>query len=177
MRSAAGPIPAFDECVGGISTPVRSAGEEGFGILEVVVVLAILGLMILVTMPGLTGYQTTSAMQTTARQFMSDLRGAQENAISQNVQIDIVFAVSGGTATGYSVKNGSTTLLTVTFPTTVHASTTWPGNDIAITALGAVTGPGASPAFCVDNTKGLTNTVSITLATGRALLASGTGAC
>lgn len=152
-------------------------GEDGVGILEVVVVVAILGLMILVTMPGLTGYQTTSAMQTTARQFMSDLRAAQENAIGQNVQIDIAFSVSAGAVTSYSVKNGSTVLWTVTLPITVHARTAWPGNDIALTAIGAVTGPGASPAFCVDNTKGLTNTVSITLATGRALLASGTGTC
>lgn len=156
---------------------LRGTGEHGFGALELVVVVAILGLMILVTMPGLSGYQTTSAMQTTARQFMSDLRAAQANAIGQNVQIDIAFTVSAGAVTGYSVKNGSTVLWTVTLPTTVHASTTWPGNDIAITAIGAVTGPGAAPALCVDNRKGLTNTVTITLATGRALLASGTGTC
>jgi type II secretory pathway pseudopilin PulG len=151
--------------------------EHGFGVLEIIVVAAILALMILVTMPGLSGYQSTSAMQTTARQFLSDLRTAEENAIGQNVQIDILFAVSGGAVTGYSVDNGSTVLWRQTFPPTVHATTAWPGNDIAVTAIGAVTGPGGSPALCVDNTKGLTNTVTITLATGRALLSSGTGSC
>lgn len=156
---------------------LRGSGERGFSLIETVVVLAILALMILVTMPGLSGYQATSAMQTTARQFVSDLRTAQETAVSQNVLIDVAFTVSGGAVTAYSVKNGSTVLWTTTLSSAVHATTTWPGNDIAITAIGAVTGPGATPALCVDNTKGLTNTVSITLATGRALLASGTGTC
>jgi len=133
--------------------------------------------MIAVTMPGLLGYQVTSAMQTTARQFVSDLRAAQETAVGQNVQIDIAFTVSGGAVTSYSVKNGATVLWTFTLPTTVHAKTTWPGNDIAIAATGAVTGPGATPAFCVDNTRGLTETVSITLATGRGALTAGTGTC
>lgn len=156
---------------------LRERDERGFGVLELVVVAAILALMILATLPGLIGYQTTSAMQTTARQFVSDLRTAQETAVSQNVQIDVVFTVSGGAVTGYSVKNGSTVLWTVTFSSAVHATSSWPGNDIALTAIGAVTGPGTTPALCVDNTKGLTNTVSLTLATGRALLASGTGSC
>ncbi|MHB8733649.1 MAG: pilus assembly FimT family protein [bacterium] len=155
----------------------RAVGEDGFGVLEIVVVAAIFALMILVTLPGLTGYQTTSGMQTAARQFVSDLRAAQESAIGQNTQIDVVFTVSGGAATGYSVTNGSTVFWTVTFPASIHATTTWPGNDIAITAIGGVTGPGATPALCVDNTKGLTTTVGITLSTGRAVLASGTGSC
>jgi len=133
--------------------------------------------MIAVTMPGLLGYQVTSAMQTTARQFVSDLRTAQETAVGQNVQIDIAFTVSGGAVTSYSVKNGAEVLSTFTLPTTVHAKTAWPGDDIAIAATGAVTGPGGTPAFCVDNTRGLTETVSITLATGRALLTAGTGTC
>jgi type II secretory pathway pseudopilin PulG len=152
-------------------------GERGFGVLEMVVVLAILGLMILVTLPGLSGYQTTSAMQTTARQFLSDLRAAQEKAVGQNIQIDIVFTVSGGVVTGYTVENGSTVLWTQAFPATVHASTAWPGSDISLTAIGSVTGPGGSPALCVDNRHGLTNTVVITLATGRGLLGSGPGSC
>ncbi len=156
---------------------LRGTDEHGFGALELVVVVAILGLMILVTMPGMRGYQTTSAMQTTARLFLSDLRAAQENAVNQSVQIDVVFSASGSTVTGYSVKNGSTVLRTVTFPSAVHATSSWPGNDIALTAIGAVTGPGSTPALCVDNTNGLTNTVSITLGTGRALLAAGTGSC
>lgn len=151
--------------------------ERGFGVPELVVALAILALMILVAMPGMLGYQNTSAMQTTARQFVSDLRSAQEMALGQTAQIDVVFSVSGGSVTGYTLQRGSTVLRTVTFSSAVHASSTWPGNDIAFTQTGAVTGPGASPALCIDNKKGLTNTVSITVTTGRAALASGTGSC
>jgi len=160
------------------SEPARpGAGERGVSPIETAVVVVLLALAILAALPGLRGYQATSAMQTTARQFVSDLRAAQERAIGQSVQVDVVFSVSGAAVTGYSVNQGSTVLWTVTFPSTVHATSSWPGNDIALTAIGAVTGPGSTPALCVDNTKGLTNTVSITLATGRALLASGTGSC
>lgn len=144
---------------------------------ELVVALAILALMILVALPGMLGYQNTSAMQTTARQFVSDLRAAQEQALSQTAKVDVVFTVSGSAVTGYTVQSGSTVLSTVGFSSSVHATSTWPGNDIAFTATGAVTGPGATPALCIDNKTGLTNTVSLTLATGRVALASGTGSC
>lgn len=155
----------------------RIIDERGFGVVELVVVLAILALMILVALPGMVGYQNTSAMQTTARQFVSDLRAAQERALGQTAQVDVVFTVSGSSVTGYTVQRGTTIFNTVVFSSSVHASSTWPGNDIAFLPSGAVTGPGASPALCIDNKKGLTNTVSLTLATGRAAVASGTGSC
>ena len=157
----------------------RARGQDchGFGIIEMLVAAAILAAMILIAFPSLTGYQTTSAMQTTARQFVSDLRAAQARAVGQSAQIDLIFTVSGGAVTGYNVQQGATVLWGTTFPSTVHASSTWPGNDIGFTAIGAVTGQGATPALCVDNKKGLTQTVSITLATGRTLLAAGTGSC
>jgi len=157
------------------------AGEHGFTVLELVIVVTLIAALTMIVLPGLRGYATTSAMQTTARQFVSDLRTAQERAIGQGAQVDVAFTVSGGAVTGYTVKQGSTVLWTVTFPSTfpsqVHATSSWPGNDIAFEATGAVTGPGSTPALCVDNTAGLTNTVSITLTTGRAALSSGTGTC
>lgn len=155
----------------------RIIEKRGFGVIELVVALALLALMILIAMPGMLGYQNTSAMQTTARQFVSDLRAAQEQALSQTAQVDVVFTVSGAAVTGYTVQRGSTVLSTVVFSSSVHATSTWPANDIAFTPTGAVTGPGATPALCIDNQKGLTNTVSLTLATGRVALASGSGSC
>jgi type II secretory pathway pseudopilin PulG len=135
--------------------------------------------LILSALPGLTGYQSTSAMQTTARQFVSDLRAAQQQAEGLNNQVAVAFITGTGTrVTGYTVENAAgATLSTVTFPATVHATSSWPGQKINFQGNGAVVGSGTSAAICIDNTRGLTTTVNITAATGRAALASGTGTC
>lgn len=155
----------------------RGGGERGFGITELIVAAAILALMILLALPGLSGYQATSAMQAAARQFVSDLRVAQARATGQSAQVDVVLTVSGSDVTGYQVQQGSTVLWVVTFSSSIHATSAWPGNDIAFTTTGAVSGAGSTPALCIDNRHGLTNTVSITLATGRVALDIGTGSC
>jgi type II secretory pathway pseudopilin PulG len=151
----------------------------GFGMIEVAVVAAVIGLCILAALPGLTGYQDTSAMQTAARQFMSDLRAAQEQAEAVGSPIAVEFVTGTGTAvTGYSVENNNgAALWTVNFPATVHATSSWPGLAITFQSNGSVTGSGTTAAVCVDNTRGLTTTVNITAATGRAALTSGTGHC
>ncbi len=151
--------------------------EAGLGVIEMVVVLAIMAVLIGLTLPGLYGYRAQSAMQTAARQFASDVRAAQEHAIDNGTQNDLVFTTNAGAVTGYTVKQGATVLWSVTLSTQVHATSAWPGNDIAFTSLGSVTGPGASPALCIDNTQGLQITASLVLTTGRVLLTNGTGTC
>ncbi|HLW48948.1 MAG TPA: type II secretion system protein [bacterium] len=146
--------------------------------IEIVVVAAILAAMVLIALPGLTGYQSTSAMQTVARQFASDLRAAQQKAEALNIPITVTLTAGAGTVvTGYSVQNGATNLWTVTFPSTVHATSSWPGLAVAFQSNGAATGSGTAVALCVDNTRGLTTTVTVTQATGHAALAGGTGSC
>ena len=163
---------------GGAARRAERTGDAGFGAVEVVVVAAILALLILVALPGLTGYQSTSAMQTTARQFVSDLRAAQQQAESLSTPITVALTPAAGTAvTGYSVQNGATVLWTATLPSAVHATSSWPGHTIVFQGNGAATGPGAVPALCVDSTRGLTTTISITPATGLAALAAGSGTC
>ena len=152
-------------------------GARGVTLVELVVVLAIMALMIALAMPSLSGYQATSAMQTAARQFVSDLRAAQENAIDRSTQIDVVLTPASGAVAGYTVKQGSVVLWGATLPAAVHANSNWPGRDISFTPIGAVSGAGSTQPFCVDNRKGLTITAGITLATGRMTLTSGTGTC
>ncbi len=152
-------------------------GERGFSVFELVVVLAIMALVIGLTMPSLRGYQTTSAMQAAARQFVSDLRAAQETAIDRSTQVDVVLTPASGAVTGYTVQQGATVLWKATLPAVVHANSNWPARDIGFTPLGAVSGAGSTQPFCVDNTQGLTITVGVTLATARVQLTSGTGTC
>jgi Tfp pilus assembly protein FimT len=156
----------------------RVAGATGFGAIEVIVIAGILALMVLVALPGLSGYQSTSAMQTAARQFVSDLRAAQQKAESLGTPITVTLAAGAGTAvTGYSVQNGGTVLWTATFPAAVHATSSWPGLTITFLNSGAASGSSAAAALCVDNTRGLTTTVTVTPATGHAAVATGTGGC
>jgi type II secretory pathway pseudopilin PulG len=128
-------------------------------------------------MPSLSGYRATSALRTAARQFASDLRAAQENAIDQSAQVSVVFTTSGGAVTGYTVQKGATLLYQVALPSQVHATSSWPGGTVTFTATGSVGGPGSTPALCLDNRSGATITAGITLATGRVQLTTGTGGC
>jgi Tfp pilus assembly protein FimT len=152
--------------------------EAGLGAIEMIVVAAVLALMVWVALPGLRGYQSTSAMQTTARQFVSDLRTAQQQAESVGAPIIVSLTPAAGTAvTGYSVKNGATVLWTATFPSSVHATSSWPGLAITFQNNGSTSGSAAATALCIDNTRGLTVAVTLSPATGHAALTSGTGTC
>jgi Tfp pilus assembly protein FimT len=141
------------------------------------VIAAVLALMVLVALPGLTGYQSTSAMQTAARQFVSDLRTAQEKAQSLNTPITVALTGAGTAVTGYSVNNSGAVLWTATFPSTVHATSTWPGLAITFQSNGSASGSGTATALCVDNTRGLRTTITIVASTGHASLVSGSGSC
>ncbi len=151
--------------------------EAGLGVIEMLVVLVVMAVLIQLSLPTLLGYRGQSAMQTAARQFASDVRAAQEHSIDNGTQNDLVFTTNAGAVTGYTVKQGTTVLWSVTLSTQVHATSAWPGNDIAFSPLGSVVGPGASPALCIDNTHGLQITVSLVLTTGRVALTNGTGPC
>ncbi len=160
-----------------METQLRTEAETGIWTFEVIIVLLITGLFIALAMPSLTGYQGTSALRAAARQFASDVRAAQQHAVAQGTQNDLVFATAGGAVTGYSVTQSATVLWQVTLSPRVHATTTWPGNDIAFTSIGSVVGPGSTPALCIDNRNGGTIMLSVVLATGRVLLTQGAGSC
>lgn len=151
--------------------------ETGFSLVEVVVVMGIMALFIVVAMPGLTGYQAKSAVRSAARQLASDIRAAQQYALAQGGQDDLTFSVSGGAVVGYSVTQGATVLWQVTLPTQVHATTAWPGNDIAFTPIGAIVGPGSTPAVCLDDRNGGMITITLVLATGKVQMTQGAGSC
>lgn len=151
--------------------------ETGIWTLEVIIVLLITGLLIALAMPSLTGYRGMSALRAAARQFASDVRAAQQHAVAQGMQNDLVFATGGGAVTGYSVTQGATVLWQVTLSPLVHATTTWPNNDIGFTSIGSVVGPGSTPALCIDNRSGAEITVSLALATGRLQMTQGAGSC
>jgi len=151
--------------------------ETGFSLVETVVVIGIMALLIMLAMPGLTGYRAKSAVRSSARQLASDIRAAQEYALAQGVQDDLAFSVTGGAVTGYSVTQGPTVLWQVTLPTQVHATTAWPGNDIAFTPIGAIVGPGSVPAVCLDDRNGGKITITLVPATGKVQMSQGTGSC
>lgn len=153
------------------------AGSDGLGALEIIVVAAVLALLVLVALPGLSGYQSTSAMQTSARQLVSDLRAAQQKAEALNAPVTVAFTAAAGAVTGYSVQTNAAVLWTVTLPSSIHATSSWPGLVVTFQGNGSAAGSGTATALCIDNRHGLAATIAVTAGTGHAALATGSGSC
>ncbi|HEY3249337.1 MAG TPA: GspH/FimT family pseudopilin [bacterium] len=159
--------------------------ETGAGLLEVMIVVVIVGMMVALTIPSITSYNSTSGMRSVAQQLVSDFRAAQQRAVAQQAARYLVFTPSTGTITGYEVRTaippGGSVEWSYTLPSGVHVEKTsadlFPSRAIIFSPLGSVTNPGSSPALCVDNTGGLHITITISYATGRINLSEGTTNC
>ncbi len=151
--------------------------ERGVGFIELLISLVVVGILIAIAVPNLSGYRATSQMRAAAQQLVSDMRSAQQRAVAMNAVRTLVFVPASGAITGYEIRDGVTVEYSHTFPTEVDVQTTFPSRTITFTALGAVTDPGGSPTLCADNNAGLRIMVTITYATGRVTLAEDSGNC
>ena len=61
----------------------RRSYQHGYSLAEMLVVVAIVGIMSLVTVPQFISYMRQNRMRTSVRQFSSDLRGARQRAIAR----------------------------------------------------------------------------------------------
>lgn len=64
---------------------------KGFTLIELIVVLGIVGILALLSIPTFGYLTTTLELQTAASQIASDLRGAQEKALTSHFSHQIVF--------------------------------------------------------------------------------------
>lgn len=71
----------------------RAAAQSGYSIAEMLVVVAIIGILSLITVPQFINYQHSNQLKSGMRQFMSDVRSARQTAISQGQQTMISAAV------------------------------------------------------------------------------------
>lgn len=78
--------------------------EAGYSLVEMLVVVAIVGVLSLVTVPQFMTFYKQNKMRTSVRQFTTDVRLVRQRAISQNTRTAISFtpgaAPSGGDVRG-----------------------------------------------------------------------------
>ena len=62
----------------------RSQSSGGYSLIEMLVVVAIVGIMSMVSVPMFMNFVRSNKMKSTMRQFMSDLRVSRQRAITEN---------------------------------------------------------------------------------------------
>src|SRR3954452_565920 len=65
----------------------RNNASRGYSIMEILVVVAIIGIMSLVTVPAFMNFQRSNSVKASLRSFTSDIRNARQRAISRNSQV------------------------------------------------------------------------------------------
>lgn len=157
---------------------------SGSGAVELVVVIALLGVLLVVAMPNLSGYRARSAVRAAERQLVADLRASQQRAVAQDKDHAVEFVAGANGHLGYTIKESSTQLWQVTFRRGVYAVASLDGvtftagqKSFSFTPTGAVASSASAPAICLDDRNGLKMTIAIAAATGRVQSTQGAGNC
>lgn len=65
--------------------------ERGYSLMEILVVVAIIGVLSLVTVPMFINFQRRNAVRTALRSFTTDLRSYRQHAITKNAYVRVQF--------------------------------------------------------------------------------------
>jgi len=134
--------------------------EQGFGILELLLVLTVGAILVVVALPHLQRYLALRDLEQTARLLGADLRLTQQYAVTQDEPYRLEYA-----APQYTLRRISdgTAAKIVDVPATVTVTTSFPSNRVDFTATGA---PVQTGVFCL--TDGIaTLKIDVLPATGR----------
>ena len=71
-------------------------GQTGYSLTEMLVVIAIIGMLALVMVPNFVGYYQSNKMKTSMRNFTTDLRSCRQLAIVQGKQVVLSFTTGAG---------------------------------------------------------------------------------
>jgi len=140
--------------------------ERGVSVLELIVSLAIAGVLTLMALPYLQRYMALRDMRQTARLLGVDLRLTQQYAVTQNQTFRLQYTAASAQYTLLRTSD-ATVLKVVAVPSTVTITTTFPSNS---TDFGSTGAPVQTGTFCL--TEGTSNMkVDVQPATGRVQIA------
>lgn len=83
--------------------------ERGFSLIEIIVVVAIVGVIVGVSIPNFVSFSRSNKLKTSMRQFTGDIRSARQRAVTRSERMMISFQV-GPDARTYQIfrRSGST---------------------------------------------------------------------
>ena len=85
--------------------------QAGFSLLELLTVIAIIGIFVLFVIPNMVEFAKSNQIRTSVRGFTADVRQARQLAVSRNAQARLTFS-TGATANNYAMftsTDGGTT--------------------------------------------------------------------
>lgn len=74
----------------------RSSGQKGYTLIEALVVVAIVGIVSIVTIPNFIQYMRSAKLKNATRQFSIDLRETRQRAVTQYRPTKIAFKAGAG---------------------------------------------------------------------------------
>lgn len=89
-----------------MNVSLRHRSSSGYSLAELLVVVAIIGILSLVSVPAFMNYRNSAKLKSSMRQFVADLRVARQRAITENHPTMISFRTGNGMIT-YRDFNGS----------------------------------------------------------------------
>jgi prepilin-type N-terminal cleavage/methylation domain-containing protein len=159
---------------------IRRPGEAGFNLVELVVVVAVIGILMAAGMPTFLGYLKTSSLKGGAQEVVSALNQGRQLAIKNNETVCVKANTANGTF-GTKIRflrgNCTTTTMCGSSPCIFTGAGTDasgfitlanrmeinpPATDVQFTYLGAANATSTFTVRSMDNTSG---TATVTIAT------------
>jgi type IV fimbrial biogenesis protein FimT len=143
---------------------------RGFTLIELIVAMAVLGILAAVAAPAIGEYLATQRLKGAAEELQTDLQFARMESVQRNASITVTLA-----STGYTIAQGATTIKSVTLGSgsNVSAGTTMVATFDPVRSTASVTN---GPDITVANTA-TARTLRVSLSTmGRVSICSPSGA-
>lgn len=80
-------------------------GERGFSMVELLVVMAIIGIMLGVSLPGIIAYFRTAKIRAAQTSVAAQIQAARLKAVAKNVNVGVVFVTADRNTFGWIVED------------------------------------------------------------------------
>ena len=94
---------------------------RGVSLLEILIAMAILGIIVSVAIPGMSEFGANQRLLGAAEQVFGHLQQARSESVARNATVYVNFSASGTTTWTYGISTNNSCTLTITDPATANA--------------------------------------------------------